>query len=205
MRTYDQEYYFIRSASNDSHPTLTPDKNTEDRRFRFEAQPFGSPPLVFFNGAMEYQKKLHISVIENPPEILFDGADMLVPNRIRKELLALDIQNLYMHPAVYIHDDGKWFEHYWYLTFTDRFDCWDRNTSTYDQEEPPIRLGGFELHQVYTYSFNKELLDKTPLEQRLLFNIGGALDAFTVCHENILSLFNAGDKSGTKLTLISDY
>ncbi|NRR30300.1 hypothetical protein HSX11_08870 [Oxalobacteraceae bacterium] len=48
MSIYDGEYYFIeKSEKSEKLPSLTPDENTEDRNFRFDRQPFGSPPLVF--------------------------------------------------------------------------------------------------------------------------------------------------------------
>ena len=107
---------------------------------------------------------------------------------------------------LYIHDDGKWHENLWFMTITERLDCWDRNNSNYDQDDPPIRLGGFELDLVYKYSLNEELLDKIPLEQRLLFQMGGSIDAFFVCHQKLLGLFlHGGLKSGVKLTSIADY
>lgn len=205
MSEYDQQYYFIRPTDNENNPVLTPDTNTEDSNYSFEEQLAGSPPLVFFNGAKEYQEKMRIPRMKVPPEILFDGANLLVPCRLREALLEFDIPNLHFHPAVYIHDDGKWFEDYWYMALTERFDCWDRNNSNYDQDDPPIRLGGFELYHVYTYSINKELLDKTPLEQRLLFQMGATIDPFFVCHKSLARLFCAGENSGVQLTLIPNY
>ena len=89
------------------------------------------------------------------------------------------------------------------MTFTERFDCWDRQHSTYEAE--PLEMGGFKLHSVYTYSLNEELLDKTPLEQRLLFKMGGSLDAFVVCHQKLLGLFRGDGKNGAKLTPIHEY
>jgi hypothetical protein len=128
MNKYDQEYYFVRSPMNrEDLPSLTPEKNTRDRQFRFMCQPVGSAPLTFFNGAGDYQKKLGVKVIMvPPPPILFDGSNLVVDSAIREELLNTDIPNMYLHPAVYIHDDGKWYEDYWYMTFTEHFDCWDR-------------------------------------------------------------------------------
>jgi hypothetical protein len=205
MNKYNQQYYFIRSADNDSNPDLTPDANTENRRFSFEKQSMSSPPLAFFNGAKEYQQRMGIPSVKTPPEILFDGTNILVPSKIRKEILGLSIPHLHMHPSIYIHDDGKWYEDYWYMAFSERLDCWDRNTSDYEQGEPPVRLGGFELYQIYTYSINMEFFDKIPLAERLLFKMGGTLDAFIVCHESISHLFYTGDTCGSKLTLVSDY
>lgn len=197
---YDIDYFFILCANNDRIPDLTPDTNTEDRTFRYERQPMGSPPLVFFNGGSDYQKKMKVKVIETPPEILFDGSNPLVPSRIREALLKLNIPNLHMHPSVYIHDDKKWYEDYWYMTFTQQLDCWDRTNSTYDDE--PIKLGGFINYSVYTYSLNEELLDKIPLEQRLLFEMGGTLEGKVVCHKSIKHLFI---NEGTQLTPIAEY
>lgn len=203
MTIYDQQYYFLRSADNDSHPILTPDKNTEDRTFRFEAQPLSSPPLIFFNGAKDYQQKMNIPRIEIPPEILFDGGNILIPSRIRESLLDIDIPNLDMHPAVYIHDDGKWYEDYWYMTFTEEFDCWDRANSAYEDE--PMEIGGFTLYNIYKYSLNQEIIDKTEIKNKLLFKMGGSLDAFIVCDKSLSNLFPDDEKNGMKLLLVSDY
>lgn len=38
-----------------------------------------------------------------------------------------------MFPAVYIHNDGEWYEDYWLLGFTDEFDCWDNALHTANQ------------------------------------------------------------------------
>jgi len=203
MKKYDQQYYFIDRAENDSLPDLGPDLNTEDRKFRYERQPVGSPPLVFENSGYEFDKKRGIPSLKHLPDILFDGSNLVVRSYIREKLLNYDIPNLHMHPTVYIHDDGKWHEDYWYMTFTEQFDCWDRQHSTYELE--PLEMGGFKLHSVYTYSLNEELLDKTPLEQRLLFKMGGTQDGYIVCHQKLLGLFPSGSKSGAKFTTIADY
>jgi hypothetical protein len=200
---YDQQYYFIRPADDDSLPDLTPDTNTENRSFRFERQPFSSPPLVFFNGAKEYQEKNKIPRLETLPDILFEGGNLVVRSNIRKSLLSYDIPHLHMHPAIYIHDDGKWYEDYWYMTFTEEFDCWDRGNSRH--EDDPMEIGGFKLYTVYNYSLSQDILDKTKMENRLLFKMGGSLDAFIVCEKKFSNLFPNGEKSGLQLLLVSDY
>ena len=202
MNDYDQQYYFVRSADNDIRPPdLSPDVNTEDRKFRYQQQPMGSAPLVFTNGAKEYRQKNRIRTVKVPPDILFDGSNLMVRSRIREALLEFDIDHLHMHPAIYIHDDGKWHEDYWYMTFTEHFDCWDRVNSDYDDE--PLTMGGIKRYSIFTYSLNKELLDKIPLEKRLLFKIGGTLDGFIVCHRSLSRLFI--DPNGVRLMAISEY
>lgn len=203
MNNFDQQYYFVRCSDNDCLPELTPDVNTEDRKFSYERQPIGSSPLMFFNGAKEYQRKKRIPSLKKLPDILFSGADLVVTSRLREALLEFDIPNLYMHPTVYVHDDGKWHEDYWYLTFTQDFDCWDRENSTYSAKN--IEMGGMILHNVYSYSLDQKLLEKTPIERRLLFKMGGTLTGYVVCHESINQLFSSAEESGAKLTRVSDY
>lgn len=200
MTKYDKEYFFVLRAKNDRIPDLTPDANTEDRTFRYEQQPMGSPPLVFFNGAADYQKKLKISSLKIPPSIMLEGSNLMVPSLVREALLKIDIPNLHMHPAVYTHDDKKWYEDYWYMTFTQQFDCWDRKNSTYEDE--PLEMAGFTMYSVYTYSLNEELLDQIPLEQRLLFEMGSTQDGMIVCHNSIKRLFI---NEGVQLTPIAEY
>jgi hypothetical protein len=204
MSDYNDDYFFIRKPKNNSLlPFLSPDENTEDRRYRFEAQPLGSPPLVFHNTWKEENLKKRVKSIS--PEVLFEGDDLVVSTAIREKLLLADIPELHMHPAIYIDDQEKWHEDYWFLTFTKWVDCWDRNTSTYEQDDPPVVLGGFELHQVYQYSFDPKVLDKIPMPGRLLFKLGGSLDGFIVCHKSLAGLFRANGKSGVELVGIRDY
>jgi hypothetical protein len=68
-----------------------------------------------------------------------------------------------------------------------------------------VEANGEKDYDVYEYVLNKELLDKTPLEQRLLFKMGGTLEAFVFCHESIAVLFRRGMPNGARLVLASDY
>jgi hypothetical protein len=203
MTNKDKEYYFVMKPDDNRFPFLVPDLNTEDRRFRFEMQPMGSPPLIFNNGWEKENRKS--GIVEIVPDVLFAGSDLVVRSAIRDRLFELDIPSLYMHPTVYIDNKGIWHEDFWYLTFTERFDCWGRATSEYDQDEPPIRLGGYELHQVFSYSLDGKLLDKASLNKRLLFKMGGDLTAFVVCHSSIAFLFRGGSGSGAEVVNIADY
>lgn len=202
MSKYDTEYFFILKAEDERLPSLTADETTIERNYSFEAQPMGSPPLRFFNGAKEYDEKMKIRPLAEPPRFLFNGTNVLAPARVREALLEAEVPNLSMHPAVYVHDNRKWYEDYWLLTFTQRFDCWDRATSTYEDE--PLEMGGFKLFSIYTYSLDAELLNRTPLRERLLFKMGGSQDAFVVCHRSIASLFR-GHENGVRMVAVSDY
>lgn len=202
MSEFNKQYYFVRAASKDGIPELTPDENTKDRKFSNKKQDVGSAPLIFSNGLAEYQKKQKIPQLKTLPEILFSGADMIVSSRIRNALIEMEIPYLHLHPAIYIDDQKKWNEDYWYMTFTEYFDCWDRDASTYSAK--PMEVGGETLYNMFSYSLNDELLEKTPLAERLLFKMGGTLTGYVICHESIAKLFSTfGD--GAKFTSIDEY
>jgi hypothetical protein len=204
MTHFNDDYFFIRKPKNDDQlPFLEPDENTEDRRFRLEMQQPGSAPLVFRNSWKE--ENLRRGIRSLAPAVLFEGDDLVVSTAIRQSLLLADIPDLAMHPAIYIDDQGTWHEDYWFLTFTKWLDCWDRNASTYEQDDPPVRLGDFELYQVYEYSLDPDVLDKIPLQNRLLFKLGGSLDGFIVCHKSLAGLFRGNGSSGAELIAITKY
>jgi hypothetical protein len=205
MNKLELEYVFVHHPlGREDLPSLSPDAATEDRDFRYVAQLLGSPPLVFEDGAKDYRKKRGIKVVKMPPDVLFCGSDLVVEARIREALLAQKLANIAMHPAVYIHDNGMRYEKYWYITFLERLDCWDRKTSEFEQDASPVRLGGFELFQIYRYHLDDEVLDKVPLNRRLLFKMGGSVDGLIVCHKSISFLLSEG-AGGIPLTEIIDY
>lgn len=199
----DDQYFLVMPVEDDRLPDLTPDLNTEDRRFSYRAQPIGSAPLVFYNGGKDYARKLGIPSLTAPPGVLFSGSNPVVKTEIRDALLPLEVPHLHMHPTVYIHDDGTWHEDYWYMTFTKRFDCWDRKRSDYEPD--PIEMGGMKLHSIYRFKLDDDLLEQTPLQERLLFQMGGSQDAFVVCHESIAGVFRRAVATGVMLMPIADY
>lgn len=106
--------------------------------------------------------------------------------------------------GIYVDDEDERYPGYWYPTFAKAFDCWDRLASDYDDDEA-IGSGISALHGVYTYSLNTQLLDDTPLKDRLLFKMGGTLHAMIVCHKSLASIFLAGESNGVRLQAVGDY
>lgn len=204
MSRYDSEYYFVVSpVDREDLPCLTPDEPTVTRSFRWRPQPAGSPPLVFFNGGGDYQRKLGIRVVTKPPGILFDGSNLVVDDRIHATLRAQNIPDMYLHPVVYLHDDGKRYDNYWYLTFAEQFDCWDRRTSFYCPE--PMSFGGIHSYEVVDYHLDDVLLDQTPMARRLLFKMGGTTEGNIVCHQSLLHIFQHAGESGARVVRVDEF
>jgi len=199
MGKFDKDYFFIRSPSGEHFPELTPDMDTAEKPYATELLPIGGKPLIFYNGFLDFQKSKKITPIDPPPDVLFDGSDMVVCDRIADKLTDLEIPNLAIQPAIFIDHKDNWHENYWFLTFVERFDCWDREHSAYDPEpldlEPP-------LYEMYSYSFNERLLQKTPLSERRLFKLEGTTDGYVVAHKSIVNLFRV---NGVRIMPITDY
>jgi hypothetical protein len=198
---YDEEYFFIlKNDDNARLPTLKADKNTAARNFYYQPIPTGSAPLIFFNGYREEFRE--DGVADDAVDILFAGANFAVRDPIRERLLTFNIPHITMHPAVYIDDRDTWHEDFWFVAFDRRFDCWDRARSEYDPD--PLEIGGHKMYSIYQYVLDDRVLDATPLEQRLLFQMGGTDDELVLCHRSLAPIFRQEGASGAVLKPVRD-
>lgn len=199
---FDDEYFFIRkNDSNPRLPSLQPDTSTAERHYWYQPQPRGSSPLVFINAWRSEFKEQGME--EELADILFEGVNFIVREPIRRALLKLEVPSLHMHPAVYIDDKDTPHEDYWYVAFSDMFDCWDRDKSTYLPE--PVDIGGKRMYEMLTYSLNADLLGRTLLQNRLLFQIDQTTTDMIVCHRSVAEIFRQDGRSGARLQCIKDY
>ena len=186
MSVFDNEYYFIRRPRDERIPNLGPDKDSLEKVYQRQVLPLDSKPFIFHNARLESQLERNIIPIDPPLDILFNGSNLLICERIAEELRNLEIPNLAIQPAVYIDHKDVRHENYWFLTFLKTFDCWDRENSAYDPE--PMR-DLTPKYEIYTYSLNESLLQKTSLKERLLFEMGGTTSGYITVHESIADLF----------------
>jgi hypothetical protein len=199
MSKFDKEYFFLHCVDDDRIPTLTPDRDTVAKGYSHKVQPMGQKPFIFYNGALDWQKERNIVPTDPPPDVLFDGSNLVVCDRIKDKLADLEIPNLAIQASIYIDHKNRWHENYWYLTFTELFDCWDREKSTYDPD--PLDTDPF-LYSVFTYSLNDKLLKDTPLPARLLFKMGGTMLGFITVHASLADLFRV---KGVDVVPITDF
>jgi hypothetical protein len=161
-----------------------------------EVLPFGQKPLIFTNGILDICLEAGQRPLDPPPDVLFHGDDLVVREYLAKKLEDMEIPNLAIQPAIFIDHKKKWHEDYWFLTFTKRFDCWDRERSIYD----PSYIDPTE-YTVYALVLNEELLQKTPLRERLLFKMGGTTLSPVLAHQSIVGLFRM---RGVKVISVAD-
>lgn len=201
MTNYAAQYYILRRDDNDALPYLEPDDDSAGRSLGEEPQPPGSPALTFSNALKQRNRVNGIQEVITP--VLFHGHDLLVKSSVREALLELDLAHVHWHRAVYIDDLDRWHEDYWHITFSRNFDCWDRDRS--DVSENFVESDGERRHDVYEYVLDEDLLDKTPLKERLLFQMGGTIEGFVFCHESIVDIFRRETPPGAQILLSTDY
>lgn len=193
---FDKEYFFITEPYGDKGESVTglsPDADTATKPYTSEVLPMGSKPLIFRNGFADLQKARGRLSNKLPSPVLFAATNLLVRDEIANKLWDLEppIPNLAIQPAIYIDHNDKWYENYWFLTFTSRLDCWDRNNSDYDRD--PLGLPGMYKYEIHTYSLNEKMLQDMPLSERRLFKMDATLDGFVVVHKSLADLFRVDD------------
>lgn len=204
MTDHSNDYFFLRRPADEGLPYPQPDEETAKLNFMFEVMPLGSRPLSFFNGMADMQKERRVRMYKGAPELMFVGSDLLASERVREKLLPRELSNLALQPAVYVDDEGKRHESFWYLTFTRRFDCWDRDRSEYDRDDP-IELGGMQLFNVYSFKLKEKLLDSTPLQERLLFKMGGVNPAPVTVHKSLAGVFRSMGQGVCELQSLANF
>lgn len=200
MSDLNAEYCFVLKDSDESIPVLTPDDDTANKPYSSEVLPPLAKPLMFFNGALDYQRNLGLDPRDPPPDVLFDGADFMVNGSLRRELQALELPGVAIQPSIFVDHKGDWHEDYWFVTFLQMFDCWDRKASEFDPV--PVELLGSRMYEVFRYSLDVDLLKSTPVEVRRLFKMGGTTVGFVLAHKSIWELFR---RSGVVLVPVSQY
>lgn len=120
---------------------------------------------------------------------------------IREKLLALNIPNLALQPAIFIDDWGKWYEDYWYLTFLSTFHCWNRKTSDLGEK---VKVVDEYVYTIYRVGLDDAVMKATPLEQRLLFQLD-TLPGLVLAHKSIAGIFRVSGDSGALVVSLADY
>ena len=192
MIDFMQEYFILERPDNDRLPLLVPDANTEAMKYWDEKFKYKGTPL-FFND--QYKQSRGDDYL--PPVVhylLFLHDDIIIDGKAKQIMVdELAIQGVNFVPSVFINEE--WLEDYWYLQGIDEIDCWCRNKSDYNPK--PRRSTGW--HYVYKYVLNSSILEKIPLEKRMVFKMGGVSMPIICVHSSIVETMKS------KLNVIDDF
>lgn len=195
------DFFVPKDDARGNLPFLVPDADTAQRRYVKCPPSVKSAPLIFSNGWKEEFAARRIK--EYVADVLFDATTCIVRGHLRERLVEFELPYVYFHPSVYIDDVGNPHLDFWYVGIQNYLDCWDRKTSIYDDE--PLEVGAQTLYSMYSYSPDREILNRTPLQERLLFRMGGTVDGLVTCHSSIGGVFRGNGDSGAVLQSVQDF
>jgi hypothetical protein len=163
---YDQEYYIMSPNYDVEGYSVIPNGATGLRRFHYRELVYGEPALRF--NTKNGQK------LDDDVGMLFCTPSFIISEDL-KDILDDSIYSGKLYPAI-INDT---MHNYYLVNIYDSLDCWDRNRSVYEHDDPDD-----EPH-VIKYSLNHAILDGIPESERLVFKMGGDDLAPIVVHKTI--------------------
>ncbi len=198
MYNYNEQYYISMQPAGEDHIFPMPDQKTADRNYEYLKLPIGEKPLFFSNSQLEIDAKK--GIIRPLSDVLFDGNDLIVTDKIRDKLIHSSINGLQLYPAIYIDDNNQWHENYWHLCFYERLNCLDRQRSTLDGDLSP------EFNtEVEQFRLDENVLDKTPEEKRLLFKIGGTTMGYIFVHKVMVDFIEKNGFTGIRFFKATEF
>ncbi|BCE02030.1 hypothetical protein [Marinicellulosiphila megalodicopiae] len=197
MSKYDEEYYVFERPIDDAIPSLIPDENTRDRQYTIKKVE-GLAPLNFTNRMKK--NNLTNNLDEKISEILFDAGNFLITDNIYKKI---NLKNLPLDytSAIYVDNNEKWHEEYWYVRVTQRIDCWCRDRSRYLKKMIEA-TGAFH---VFRYVLDEKVLDKIEEKDRLIFKMDKSAMGNIIVHKSFMEEYLLTENTKENFTLISQY
>ena len=198
MSLYDDEYYIVHNMEGDDHIFLNATKNTASRKYGYVKNDRISEPFFFYNDNKSSSLKY------GDVDIMLDGVDMVVSDRVREIISAETVKGLQFNSAVFIDEDDKWHEGLWYLTFYERLACLDVKDSEALRGDLSA-YGPKSIMTVNKYSLDAKKLDSIPLDERLIFKIGGTSFSYVFVHESIRDAIISSGIRGVRFFKVSEF
>lgn len=129
MKDINSEYYFAFRPDDDAIPILQADAGARGRKYRYSKMEMGAP-LVFKNGFRDVF--FSSGMREKINEIMHDAPYFIFGKRLKDELSRFDTNFLQLYPSIYIDNDDRYHEGYWFTNFYGSYDLIDYSKSVYD-------------------------------------------------------------------------
>jgi len=157
MKNYNEEYFYLDSTGG--FPMFTYDYNGGNDMELFDDIELDTKEIRYlcFRKPIPRSPKLadfHF-LQENSPAI---------SERLKKVLEGFNLKGIQFLPAVVRDKSGNEHPGYYIIHVVNQIKCMDIENSTYSTRDPDGRVSG-----VNKLVFNNEVLDKIPLEERLVF------------------------------------
>lgn len=198
MSSYNNEYYIVHNLEGDDHIFLNATKNTAARKYSYMKNDRISEPFFFYNDNKQS------SIKSSEIDIMLDGVDLVISDSARKALKSEAVTGLQFNTAVYIDENDVWNEDFWYLTFFEKLYCLDTLKSEALRGDL-VSYGKESSMTINKYSLDASKLDMIPLENRLLFKMGGTSFSYIFIHESIFEKISINEFKGARFFKVSNF
>lgn len=168
------------------------------RPYEFEVLKPGKP-LRFYNA---YSDELSSPNQERIEDILYDGENFGVRDRVRELIEPFDIAHLHFYSIMFVDATGREHTDYWYMQLIEDSPFLDRRASKLMKGSD---TGPDDDLDVLRYAFNGKAMAKVPEESRLVFRVAGASNSNLFVHDRILGLLSQAKVTGYRAYRVSDF
>ena len=197
MSKYDEDYYILQRAKDESQYYLTPTKNTMQRHYKFKEQYSKDGPLVFHSST--HKKDVGLGKSRVLKDVLFDGLSILVRDKHIPLLINLLPKGFKFISAVFVDENDQWYENYQMLNIFNTVDCLDpKNSNILNEDED----GHYEVER---YSLKDEVLSAIPEDDRRAIKIARLNIPYTIFHKSVVDVFNENEIDGVRFLRLSEF
>lgn len=159
MKNYNEEYYYMVPVGS-CHPLL----NTilsEDSIMLHEIHVLNENYLIRFRFGAPLPRKPELADVHN------DAYQLIISNKIKEAMQAMQLKDVQYLPATIENPKTKEvFEDYWVLYIYNMIYCMNKEKSKFKAHN------NGRIVSIDKLMLNNEVLDKIPLEERLVFALG---------------------------------
>lgn len=170
---YNDSYYLLVQNFESEVFQVVPTDETALRRFHYRQLELADAPVTF----NAKKKQLLNDLITDKPLMLFCKPSFIVASEL-KTLVEDHIYGGQLYPAIIASKETS-VEGYYLINMYQKLDCWDRETSEYQQKDPDY------YPRVSRYQLDDTILDAIPENERLLFKMGGTDLSPVFVHEHL--------------------
>ena len=166
---YNDHYYIISQNFENSEHKVIPTESTSLKRFHYREQIYGQQPLKFITH--------HATILNSKPQMFFCTPSIIISDSL-KCIFNGNIYGGKLYPSI-VASKTKTEEGYLLINIYKKLDCWNRDKSIFEQNDPD------DLPHVIKYHLDSDILDHISETERLIFKIGGDDLSPIIVHEKL--------------------
>ncbi len=198
MSNYEEHYYLVDERYDEDTLYLTAFQRTANRNYYFKEMKFGEEPLYFENAYKDED------IAEGKSRPLMPAhmnmTFLIINDEIRSFINDDSIYKGKLYPSVLVDDKDQYHDGYWFFNIYGSLDVLDCENSEIQDYDPDDRR-----HDVARYKLKKEMLNKIPEDQRLVFIMPNTETKVIFVHQKIVDVFDKLGVDNIKFHKMSEW